>query len=158
VAHQFATWDGTESFAKVEVDAKMAERFLGPPKFLPSDIRDENEVGVVTGLAWTSMGGEVLEVEASMMKGKGGIIFTGSLGDVMKESCQAAISWIRANAKDLNIDDAVFTKYEMHVHFPSGAVPKDGPSAGVTITTALVSMLTGIAVRRDVAMTGEISL
>lgn len=158
VAHQFATWDGSSPFPQVEVDAKMAEKFLGPPKYLPTDMREENEIGVVTGLAWTSMGGEVLEVEASMMKGRGGVIFTGSLGDVMKESCQAAMSWIRANAKELGIDENVFTKYEMHVHFPSGAVPKDGPSAGITITTALVSLLTGIPVRRDVAMTGEVSL
>jgi ATP-dependent Lon protease len=104
------------------------------------------------------MGGEVLEVEVTSMRGKGGIMLTGSLGDVMKESCHASISWIRAHAKELGIDTEWFSKNEIHVHFPSGAVPKDGPSAGVTITTAIVSLITGIPVKRDIAMTGEISL
>ena len=112
----------------------------------------------MTGLAWTQFGGEVLEVEATAMRGRGGIILTGSLGDVMKESCHAAMSWIRAHSKELGIDDQYFTKNEVHIHFPSGAVPKDGPSAGITITTAIVSLITGIPVRKDVAMTGEISI
>jgi ATP-dependent Lon protease len=158
VAKDVATWDGASSFPTVTVDEEKVERFLGPPKYLPTDQRESNEVGCVTGLAWTQMGGEVLEVEASGMKGRGGIILTGSLGDVMKESCHAAMSWIRAHAKELSIDENYFSKNEIHIHFPSGAVPKDGPSAGVTITTAIVSLLTGIAVRKDVAMTGEISL
>ncbi|MBS1984432.1 MAG: endopeptidase La [Bdellovibrionales bacterium] len=158
VAKEVATWDGAAPFPVVKVDAKVVEKFLGPPKYLATDVRDQNEVGCVTGLAWTQMGGEVLEVEASMMKGRGGVILTGSLGDVMKESCHAAMSWIRAHSKELSIDDGVFSKYEVHIHFPSGAVPKDGPSAGITITTAIVSLLTGIPVSKDVAMTGEISL
>ena len=158
VAHQVATWDGAAAFPLVKVDGKMVEKFLGPPKYQSNDVREENEIGCVTGLAWTQFGGEVLEVEASMMRGRGGIILTGSLGDVMKESCHAAMSWIRAHAKDLSIDENVFSKNEIHIHFPSGAVPKDGPSAGVTITTAIVSLLTGIPVSKDVAMTGEISL
>jgi len=158
VAHDFATWDGAHAFPKVKVGPKEIERFLGPPKYLATDVREENEVGVVTGLAWTQMGGEVLEVEATMMRGRGGVILTGSLGDVMKESCHAAMSWIRANAKSLGITDDTFTKNEIHIHFPSGAIPKDGPSAGITITTAIVSLLTGNPVRRDVAMTGEVSL
>jgi ATP-dependent Lon protease len=158
VAKDVASWDGTNSFPKVTVTSKEVEKFLGPPKFQENDLREEDEVGCVTGLAWTQFGGEVLEVEVSAMKGKGGIILTGSLGDVMKESCHAAMSWIRANAKTLNIQEDYFSKYEVHVHFPSGAVPKDGPSAGVTITTAIVSLITGIPVDRTVAMTGEISL
>jgi ATP-dependent Lon protease len=158
VAHQVATWDGSTTFPVVKIDAKMVEKFLGPPKYQSADTREENEVGCVTGLAWTQFGGEVLEVEATMMKGRGGVILTGSLGDVMKESCHAAMSWIRAHAKDLHIDEQVFNKNEVHIHFPSGAVPKDGPSAGITITTAIVSLLTGIPVNKEVAMTGEVSI
>jgi len=158
VAHQFATWDGSAQFPTVKIDAKTVEKFLGPPKYMANDVREENEIGCVTGLAWTQFGGEVLEVEASAMRGRGGIILTGSLGDVMKESCHAAMSWIRAHSKELSIDDNYFSKYEVHIHFPSGAVPKDGPSAGITITTAIVSLLTGIPVSKEVAMTGEISL
>jgi ATP-dependent Lon protease len=158
VAHEYATWDGAAEFPRQSITEKKVEEFLGPPRYLRQDIREEDEVGVCNGLAWTQMGGEVLEVEATFMPGKGGVQATGSLGDVMKESCQTAWSWIRANAKDLNIDSAWFTKNEVHVHFPSGAVPKDGPSAGITITTAIVSLITGIPVRKDVAMTGEISL
>ncbi len=158
VAKDVASWDGTKPFAKVTVDSSVVEKFLGPPRFQANDVREEDEVGVVTGLAWTQVGGEVLEVEVSAMKGSGGIKLTGSLGDVMKESCHAAMSWIRSNADTLNIPHDYFTTNEVHVHFPSGAVPKDGPSAGVTITTAIVSLITGIPVDRTVAMTGEISL
>jgi ATP-dependent Lon protease len=158
VAHQFATWDSTLPFPAVKIEAKTIEKFLGPPKYQSADVREENEVGCVTGLAWTQFGGEVLEVEATAMKGRGGIMLTGSLGDVMKESCHAAMSWIRAHAKDLNIDENFFSKNEVHIHFPSGAVPKDGPSAGITITTAIVSLLTNTPVRKDVAMTGEVSI
>ncbi|MEO6459661.1 MAG: S16 family serine protease, partial [Bdellovibrionota bacterium] len=145
-------------FPVVTVDESKVEKFLGPPKYLREDLRLEHEVGCVTGLAWTQFGGEVLEVEVSAMRGSGGIKLTGSLGDVMKESCHAAMSWIRSNAETLNIPHDYFTTNEVHVHFPSGAVPKDGPSAGVTITTAIVSLITGIPVDRTVAMTGEISL
>lgn len=158
VAHQVATWDGTAPFPPVKIDPKTVEKFLGPPKYQSSDARHDDEVGCVTGLAWTQFGGEVLEVEATAMRGRGGVILTGSLGDVMKESCHAAMSWIRAHAKQMGIDDNYFSKNEVHVHFPSGAVPKDGPSAGITITTAIVSLLTGIPVSKDVAMTGEISI
>ncbi|HVJ65509.1 MAG TPA: endopeptidase La [Bdellovibrionota bacterium] len=158
VAHEYATWDGAAEFPRVSITEKKVEEFLGPPRYLRQDVREEDEVGVCNGLAWTQMGGEVLEVEATFMPGKGGVQATGSLGDVMKESCQTAWSWIRANAKELNIDASWFTKNEVHIHFPSGAVPKDGPSAGITITTAIVSLITNIPVRRDVAMTGEISL
>ncbi len=158
VAKEVATWDGAAAFPVVTVDEALVEKFLGPPKFLREDLRREHEVGCVTGLAWTQFGGEVLEVEVTAMKGKSGIILTGSLGDVMKESCHAALSWIRANSKSLGIAEDYFAKNEVHVHFPSGAVPKDGPSAGITITTAVVSLITGNPVRKDVAMTGEISI
>ncbi len=158
VAKEVATWDGTAPFPKIEVNDAAVERFLGPPRYLPTDAREKDEVGCVTGLAWTQNGGEVLEVEVTSMKGRGGVMTTGSLGDVMKESCHAAMSWIRAHAKELGVDDAWFTKNEIHIHFPSGAVPKDGPSAGITITTGIVSLLTGIPVSKDVAMTGEVSI
>ena len=158
VAHKVATWDGSVAFPKEMVDEEKVVTFLGAPRFLSTDVREQDEVGVCTGLAWTQMGGEVLEVEVTSMRGKGGIMLTGSLGDVMKESCHASMSWIRAHAKELGIDTEWFSKNEIHVHFPSGAVPKDGPSAGVTITTAIVSLITGIPVKRDIAMTGEISL
>lgn len=158
VAHQVATWDGSAPFPVVKIEPKVVERFLGPPKYQASDVREENEIGCVTGLAWTQFGGEVLEVEATAMKGRGGIILTGSLGEVMKESCHASMSWIRAHARDLGIDEGFFAKNEIHIHFPSGAVPKDGPSAGITITTAIVSLLTNNPVSKDVAMTGEVSI
>ncbi len=140
------------------ITAASVGRYLGPPKFLRELEMENNEVGVATGLAWTPVGGEVLFVEATVMKGKGGLILTGQLGDVMKESAQAALSFIRSKAAEFKIPDDFFANQELHVHVPAGAIPKDGPSAGVTMTTALVSALTKIPVRRDVAMTGEITL
>ena len=118
----------------------------------------KDQVGIVTGLAWTSVGGETLEVEVNVMEGTGKLELTGNLGDVMKESVHAAMSYIRSNAKDLGVAGDFYKTKDIHVHFPAGAVPKDGPSAGVTVCTAIVSALTGVSVRRDVAMTGEISL
>jgi ATP-dependent Lon protease len=140
------------------ITAGTVAKYLGPPKILREEEMERNEVGVVTGLAWTPVGGEVLFVEASVMKGKGGLTLTGQLGDVMKESVQAALSYIRARATDLHLAEDFYATMDIHVHVPAGAIPKDGPSAGVTMATALVSALTKIPVRKDVAMTGEITL
>lgn len=143
---------------KSVVTAHNLHNYLGPPKFIPEVEREENEVGVATGLAWTQAGGEILYVEASIMKGKGGLILTGHLGDVMKESGQAALSYARSNAKRLGLNEDFLADREIHIHVPSGAIPKDGPSAGITMATALVSCVTGVPARKDVAMTGEITL
>jgi len=119
---------------------------------------EKDRVGVVTGLAWTEAGGDIIFVEASRMKGKGELILTGHLGEVMKESARAALSYVQANREQLQIDDVAFEETTIHIHVPAGAIPKDGPSAGVTMVTALVSLLSGRPTRRDSAMTGEISL
>jgi ATP-dependent Lon protease len=140
------------------VNAASVARYLGPPKFLREEEMERNEIGVATGLAWTPVGGEVLFVEATVMKGKGGLNLTGQLGDVMKESVQAALSYIRSKEAELSLPDDFYHNMEIHVHVPAGAIPKDGPSAGVTMVTALVSALTRIPVKKDVAMTGEITL
>ncbi len=134
------------------------QNLLGPPKFIPETDREKDEVGVATGLAWTQAGGEILYIEATVMKGSGGLILTGHLGDVMKESGRAALSYARSNAERLGLDEDFFSKKEIHIHVPAGAIPKDGPSAGVTMTTALLSAATGIPVKKDVAMTGEVTL
>ena len=132
--------------------------FLGPPKFLPEAEQEQHEIGVATGLAWTSTGGEILYVEASLSRGRGNLTLTGQLGEVMKESAQAAVSYARAHAKTLGIEADFYQKLDIHIHVPAGAIPKDGPSAGITMATALISALTRRAVSRDVAMTGEITL
>ena len=147
-----------ENIKRVQVTDKNAEKYLGVRKFLPDRMSAKDQVGIVTGLAWTSVGGDTLEVEVNVMDGTGKLQLTGNLGDVMKESVQAALSYIRANANALGVDSDFYKTKDIHVHFPAGAVPKDGPSAGVTVCTAIVSALTGVTVRRDVAMTGEISL
>ena len=143
---------------KVSVTEKNIETYLGPKRFKPDDISGKDEVGVVNGLAWTAVGGEMLQVEVAVMDGNGKLQLTGSLGDVMKESAQAAISYVRSMADRFGIDHDFYKNKDIHIHVPEGAVPKDGPSAGVTITTALVSALTGIPVRGKVAMTGEVTL
>ena len=140
------------------INAATVAKYLGPPRFIREEEMEYNEIGVVTGLAWTPVGGEVLFVEATIMKGKGGLTLTGQLGDVMKESVQAALSYIRARAAELHLQDDFYSTMDIHVHVPAGAIPKDGPSAGVTMATALVSALAKIPVKKDVAMTGEITL
>ena len=147
-----------ETAKRITVTASNIEAFLGIRKFLPDQLFGQDQVGVVTGLAWTAVGGDTLEVEVNVMDGSGKLELTGNLGDVMKESAHAALSYIRANAQKLGVASDFYKTKDIHVHFPEGAVPKDGPSAGVTVCTAMVSALTGTTVRRDVAMTGEISL
>jgi ATP-dependent Lon protease len=143
----------------IEITPEIVVEMLGAPKFLDEEMEERTkEPGVAIGLAWTPAGGEVLFIEASKMAGSGSLTLTGQLGDVMKESARAALSWLRMHAREYNIDPDFFTKAEMHVHVPSGAIPKDGPSAGVTMATAMASQLTGRPVRGDVAMTGEITL
>ena len=143
---------------RITVTGSNLEEFLGIRRYLPDRLPGSDQVGLVTGLAWTSVGGETLEVEVNVMDGSGKLELTGNLGDVMKESAHAALSYIRANSQKLGIEADFYKTKDIHVHFPEGAVPKDGPSAGVTVCTAMVSALTGLTVRRDVAMTGEISL
>jgi ATP-dependent Lon protease len=142
----------------VRVTPGGLQRFLGAPKTLPEERLKKDEAGIATGLAWTATGGDVLFVEATVMKGKGRLTLTGHLGDVMKESAQAALSWTRAHARGLGLREEVFAANDVHVHVPEGAIPKDGPSAGVTMATAIVSAFTGRPVRASVAMTGEITL
>jgi ATP-dependent Lon protease len=137
---------------------KVVQNFLGMPKQKENQLEDKNEVGLVSGLAWTSVGGEVLFVEANVTPGKGQSILTGSLGDVMKESVKAALTYVRAKAPGYQIPDDYFGKHDFHIHFPEGAIPKDGPSAGITIATAILSSILQIPVKRDVGMTGEITL
>ena len=142
----------------IVINAKEIHRLLGARKFLMDEAMSEPQVGIATGMAWTSVGGTILQVETTMMPGKGELKLTGSLGNVMKESAMAAFSYIKGHAKQLGIKSSVFDKNDFHIHVPDGATPKDGPSAGVTLTTALVSLLTGKPVRHDYAMTGEINL
>jgi ATP-dependent Lon protease len=143
---------------KEDVTAEKVTEYLGVPRFRPSLAEERNEVGIATGLAWTEVGGELLVSEATLMAGKGKLTLTGKLGDVMQESAQAALSYVRSRAAELNLPEDFHSKLDVHVHVPEGAIPKDGPSAGITMATALTSALTKIPTRRDVAMTGEITL
>jgi ATP-dependent Lon protease len=143
---------------KFIVAPRNIHKFLGVAKFLPEEEMEKDEVGVSTGLAWTETGGDIIYVEATTMKGKGGLTLTGQLGDVMKESAQAALSYVRSRAKGLGIGDDVFSRTDLHIHVPAGAIPKDGPSAGITMATAIASALTGKPVNKGVAMTGEVTL
>ncbi|MGE3146875.1 MAG: endopeptidase La, partial [Pseudorhodoplanes sp.] len=142
----------------VKVEAKDLGDYLGVPKYRYGEVEDVDQVGVVTGLAWTDVGGELLTIEGAMMPGKGKMTVTGNLRDVMKESISAAASYVRSRSVAFGIEPPLFDKRDIHVHVPEGATPKDGPSAGVAMVTAIVSVMTGIPVRRDVAMTGEITL
>jgi ATP-dependent Lon protease len=141
-----------------KVGSKEIEKYLGPRRFLHDDGIERDEIGVANGLAWTSSGGELLVIEALKIRGTGKLIITGKLGEVMKESVQAAFSFVRSRRLELAIDDDATTAHDLHIHFPAGAVPKDGPSAGVTVTLALASLLSGLKVRSDFAMTGEVTL
>jgi ATP-dependent Lon protease len=143
---------------KTKITSRNLHQFLGPPQFLPDEEQERNEIGVATGLAWTETGGEVLHVEASTTPGKGSLILTGHLGDVMKESAQAALTFARSRGKAYRIKANDLNEKEIHIHVPAGAIPKDGPSAGITMAASLISALSGIPVRKDVAMTGEITL
>jgi ATP-dependent Lon protease len=140
------------------INSQNVHRYLGVPKYLPEEEMEKDEVGVSTGLAWTETGGDIIYVEATPMRGKGQLTLTGQLGDVMKESAQAALSYIRSRSKGLGIKDDLFSKTDLHIHVPAGAIPKDGPSAGITMATAIASAITGRPVKKDTAMTGEVTL
>jgi ATP-dependent Lon protease len=141
-----------------EIDAEKVTQYLGVPRYRPTLAEEQNEIGVATGLAWTEVGGEILVTEATLMPGRGKLTLTGKLGDVMQESAQAAMSYVRARSEDFGIPKDFNRRLDVHIHIPEGAIPKDGPSAGITLATALVSALARIPARRDVAMTGEITL
>ncbi len=142
----------------MEINETTVPELMGPPRFLRDEKMHDSQIGVVTGLAWTQAGGEVLYVEALRYKGKGSLVLTGQLGDVMKESAHAAMAYARAHTEQLGIPSDFFEKWDIHVHLPAGAIPKDGPSAGITMTTALLSLMTDMPVRHDIAMTGEVTL
>src|SRR6185436_9056637 len=154
VAKQVAS--GEQKMRKIHTD--NLDHFLGRPKIFQDELLKRDQVGVATGLAWTPVGGDILFVEATAMRGRGSLTLTGQLGDVMKESAHAAISFARTHAKEFGIKDNFFAKSDIHIHVPEGAIPKDGPSAGVTMATSILSLLTGKPVHRKIAMTGEITL
>ena len=146
------------SIKTIKIDEKKVKEYLGVPPFEYSKKEQEPQIGVVTGLAYTEFGGDILPIEVNYFKGKGMLVLTGNLGDVMKESCSIALDYVKANADKFNIDASLFADNDIHIHVPEGAVPKDGPSAGVAITTAIVSCLSKTPVNPDVAMTGEVTL
>src|SRR5699024_4370020 len=143
---------------RVIVTEKNLEELIGKPYYRYGMMEKENQVGTATGLAYTVAGGDILSIEVTYYKGKGNLTLTGKLGDVMQESAQAAFSYVRSRVEELNIEPDFYEKYDIHIHVPEGATPKDGPSAGITIATALISALTNRAVKREVGMTGEITL
>jgi ATP-dependent Lon protease len=149
---------GGEAPCPVRIDEKMVEQLLGPRKFIHEATQAQSRVGVTTGLVWTEFGGEIIFVEAVFMQGNKQLILTGSLGNVLQESAQTALSYIRSHAEEFNIDPNFFADKDIHIHLPAGSIPKDGPSAGLTIALALISLLTGRPARRDVALSGELTL
>jgi ATP-dependent Lon protease len=157
IARQFVATETKDTF-RVVIDAEKVKELLGTIRFRKQDIARKSEIGLVNGLAWTEVGGDVLQVEATLVKGKGDVTLTGKLGEVMQESAKAALTCVRTRAEDLGIDPADFREKDLHIHVPEGAIPKDGPSAGITMATAMVSALTRKPARHDVAMTGEITL
>jgi ATP-dependent Lon protease len=143
---------------KFTITRRNLTQYLGPPQYLPELDQEESQVGLATGLAWTEVGGEILYIEISLFPGKGELLVTGQIGEVMQESARAALTWTKANQERLGIDKDAFENQDIHIHVPAGAIPKDGPSAGIAMVTALVSAFTGRAVNNLVAMTGEVSL
>ena len=141
-----------------EIDTKAIEKFLGPPQFFMTEAERMDEVGVATAIAWTENGGEIMPVEVLILEGKGNLQVTGQIGDVMQESAQAALSYLKSRSSTLNVDPEIFENLDIHIHIPEGAIPKDGPSAGITIATALFSALSDRKVFKDIGMTGEITL
>src|SRR3989440_10222020 len=157
IARRFVAENVTIDF-KDEIGADRVQEMLGPIKFRQQGVAAESEIGLATGLAWTEIGGEVLQIEATLTKGRGGVMLTGKLGDVMQESAQAALTCIKARAERIGLSLDIIRKRDLHIHVPEGAIPKDGPSAGITMATAMASALTRAPVRKNVAMTGEITL
>jgi ATP-dependent Lon protease len=158
LARKVARKIAAEQVSSFEVEPDQVQDLLGRPRVHPERMADQDSVGVATGMFYTPMGGDIMFVEASVMPGEGGLVLTGQLGDVMKESGRAALSFAKSNHERLGIEENALKGMEVHIHVPAGAVPKDGPSAGITMATALVSALSGRKVRRDVAMTGELTL
>jgi ATP-dependent Lon protease len=157
VARKFVQTNAGEEFKDVVTPERVHE-MLGPIRFRQQGIAAESEIGLATGLAWTEVGGEVLQIEATLTHGRGGVTLTGKLGEVMQESAQAALTCIKSRAERLGMSLDFIRKRDLHIHIPEGAIPKDGPSAGITLATAMASALTRVPVRKDVAMTGEITL
>jgi ATP-dependent Lon protease len=158
ICRKVARWKAEEKRYPTDILPELIEKFLGPQQFFQTEAERKDEVGVATGLAWTENGGEIISIEVAVLDGKGNLQMTGQIGDVMQESGQAALTYVKSRAPTLGIDLDVFERMDIHVHMPEGAIPKDGPSAGITLATALVSALTGRAVHKEVGMTGEITL
>ncbi|TSC64253.1 MAG: ATP-dependent Lon protease, partial [Microgenomates group bacterium Gr01-1014_93] len=158
VARQIAEKNGAYKESQITIKVSDVSNYLGPQKFLPQLAEIEDSVGMATGLAWSEAGGDILFIEVTLMPGRGNLQLTGQLGEIMKESAQAAASYVRSHWQSLGLPERFFHKFDVHVHVPEGAIPKDGPSAGIALTSAIVSAFTGIPVKKDVAMTGEVTL